>query len=136
MSAMPIGVLGRKAGVTPSAIRYYERAGLLAKPARQSGQRRYAPEALARLRIIQTAREAGFTIAETKTFLAGFSATTPPAARWRSLAHRKLKEIDALLARAARMKALLESSFQCDCLCIQDCERVLLSSVLPVKPHG
>jgi DNA-binding transcriptional MerR regulator len=65
MAGVPIGTLARATGLTPSSIRYYESAGLLPKPARQSGQRRYGPEATARLKIIHLARDAGFTIAET-----------------------------------------------------------------------
>jgi MerR family transcriptional regulator, redox-sensitive transcriptional activator SoxR len=123
--ALPIGKLARLAGLAPSAIRYYEKAGLLPKPARQSGQRRYAPQIASRLRIIQLARDAGFTIAETRTFLSGFSPSTAPAARWRSLAARKLAELDAQQARIARMKGVLETSFRCACPRIEDCERAM-----------
>ncbi len=42
---MKIGELARRAGLNPSAIRYYERRGLLAAPYRTSGQRRYPDEA-------------------------------------------------------------------------------------------
>lgn len=125
--AMQIGELARAAGLAPSAIRYYEKAGLLPRPARQSGQRRYGAAAAARLRIIQLARDAGFTVAETRTFLSGFSQATTPAARWRALAERKLVELEAQSQRIARMKSLLESSFHCGCLRIEDCERAIAS---------
>ncbi|HXZ59119.1 MAG TPA: MerR family transcriptional regulator [Steroidobacteraceae bacterium] len=124
-SAMPIGQVARAAGLAPSAIRYYEKAGLLPKPARQSGQRRYGAQTAARLRIIQLARDAGFTIAETRTFLSGFPPATTPAARWRALAERKLAELEQQSQRIARMKTLLESSFHCGCLRIEDCERAI-----------
>src|SRR5579862_4761045 len=124
-SAMPIGEVARAAGLAPSAIRYYEKAGLLARPARQSGQRRYGAEAAARLRIIQLARDAGFTIAETRTFLSGFSAGTTPAARWRALAEKKLAEIDSSIKRFAQMREVLESSFRCKCPSIEDCDRAI-----------
>lgn len=124
---MPIGEVARAAGLAPSAIRYYEKAGLLPRPARQSGQRRYGAEAAARLRIIQLARDAGFTIGETRTFLSGFSPGTTPAARWRALAGRKLAELEAQARRIERMKTLLESSFHCGCLRIEDCERAIAS---------
>jgi MerR family redox-sensitive transcriptional activator SoxR len=127
MSNMPIGEVARLTGLASSTIRYYEKVGLLTKPARLSGQRRYGAAVIARLRIIQLARDAGFTIAETRTFLTGFSATTTPAARWRSLAERKLAEIDVLMARVARMRTLLKSSFHCGCLRIDDCERAILA---------
>jgi MerR family redox-sensitive transcriptional activator SoxR len=128
MKSVGIGAVARATGLAPSAIRYYEKAGLLPKPGRLSGQRRYGPEIIGRLRIVQLARDAGFTIAETKTFLTGFSATTTPAARWRSLAERKRAEIDVQMARCARMKQLLDSSFHCGCLRIDDCERAIITS--------
>ena len=125
MSSMSIGQVAQICGLAPSAIRYYEKAGLLPKPIRVSRQRRYGAEAIGRLRLLQVAREAGFTIAETRTFVAGFSATTPPAIRWRTLAKRKLAEIEAQTRRLRRMKVLLESSSRCECLSIEDCARII-----------
>ena len=127
MSSMPIGELARITGLAPSAIRYYEKAGLLSKPVRVGNQRRYGPAALGRLRIVLLARDAGFTIAETRTFLTGFSPATPPSARWRVLAEKKLAEIDVQMTRIARMRELLATSFHCECLRIDDCERAILS---------
>jgi DNA-binding transcriptional MerR regulator len=87
------------------------------------------------LRVLRLAREAGFTIAETRTFIAGFSANTPPAIRWRTLAERKLSEIGAQVARLEHMKSLLESSFHCDCLSIDDCVRFIVArSVDTARP--
>ena len=126
MTSMHIGTVAQRAGLNPSAIRYYERSGLLPEPARRSGRRQYGLETLGRLRIIRVAREAGFSIEETRLFLSGFSATTRPAARWRSLAERKLAELETSIARIERMKAVLESSFKCHCLRIEDCERAIL----------
>jgi MerR family transcriptional regulator, redox-sensitive transcriptional activator SoxR len=123
MRGIAIGEVGRRAGLATSAIRYYERAGLLTKPARISGQRRYEPEILGRLEMIRIARDAGFTIAETRMFLAGSLNTAKPSARWQALAARKLKEIDAAIARARRMKTILSSNFKCGCETIEDCER-------------
>ena len=122
---MSIGQVARICGLAPSAIRYYERAGLLPKPIRVSRQRRYGKDIIGRLRLLQVAREAGFSIAETRTFVAGFSASTPPAIRWRTLARRKVAEIDAQLAQLRRMKLLLESGFHCRCLSIEDCARII-----------
>jgi MerR family redox-sensitive transcriptional activator SoxR len=125
MSSMTIGQLAKVCELAPSAIRYYERAGLLPAPARISRQRRYGADAIGRVRLLQLAREAGFSIAETRTFVSGFSANTPPALRWRTLAERKLAEIVAQMARLERMKTLLQSSFQCQCLSIEDCVRFI-----------
>jgi MerR family redox-sensitive transcriptional activator SoxR len=125
MSSMSIGEVARICGLAPSAIRYYEKAGLLPKPMRVSRQRRYDTQTIGRLRLLQVARDAGFTIAETRMFVTGFSATTPPAVRWRSLAKRKLAEIEAQMGQLQRMQTLLESSFHCHCLSIDDCARII-----------
>jgi MerR family transcriptional regulator, redox-sensitive transcriptional activator SoxR len=125
MPIMSIGEVARICGLAPSAIRYYERAGLLPKPMRISRQRRYGNDIIGRLRLLQVAREAGFSIAETRTFVTGFSASTPPAIRWRTLARRKMAEIEAQLAQLRRMQLLLESGFHCRCLSIEDCARVI-----------
>src|SRR5487761_998508 len=93
---LTIGELARRAGVTTSALRYYEELGLLPAPARISGQRGY-PESAARLvAAILLYSDAGFTLAEQKALMAS-RAGTPG---WRQLAHRKLAELDEQIARA------------------------------------
>jgi len=136
MPSMSIGQVARICGLAPSAIRYYEQAGLLPKAVRVSRQRRYGSETIGRLRLLRVAREAGFSIAETRTFVAGFSATTPPAIRWRTLAKRKLAEIETQMERLRRMQTLLESGFRCQCLNIEDCARIIGAAppvVLPTR---
>jgi MerR family transcriptional regulator, redox-sensitive transcriptional activator SoxR len=123
MSALTIGELARRCGLRTSAIRYYEKAGLLPKAARVSRQRRYTPEAIGRVRLVQLARDAGFSISETRTFVAGFSNATTPAARWQLLAQQKLADIECQMDRLNRMKQLLQTSFRCRCPSIDDCAR-------------
>jgi MerR family redox-sensitive transcriptional activator SoxR len=72
MKGLMIGELARQAGVAASALRYYEKAALLPSPARASNRRLYDQGALGRIRIILLARDAGFSISETRTFLNGF----------------------------------------------------------------
>jgi MerR family transcriptional regulator, redox-sensitive transcriptional activator SoxR len=122
MASFSIGEVARICGLSPSAIRYYEAAGLVPKPMRVSRQRRYTQAGIGRLRLVQAAREAGFTIAETRRFVAG---TGPPADRWRMLAKAKLAQIEAQAAELERMRQLLLSSFRCDCPGIEDCARIM-----------
>jgi MerR family transcriptional regulator, redox-sensitive transcriptional activator SoxR len=125
MRELSIGALARETGLAPSALRYYEKAGLLPGPPRRSGQRRYDERVLGRVELIRHALAAGFTIRETRHFLSGFPAATSPAARWRELAARKLVEVNELIERAQRMKSLLETSFHCRCGQLADCESYL-----------
>jgi MerR family transcriptional regulator, redox-sensitive transcriptional activator SoxR len=68
---MKIGQLADRSGLNSSAIRYYERLGVLSPPHRIGGQRRYASDALDRVLLIRFAGEMGFTLGETKVFLNG-----------------------------------------------------------------
>jgi MerR family redox-sensitive transcriptional activator SoxR len=123
---MTIGELARRAGVRPSAVRYYEKAGLLAPPLRRSGRRDYGPEALADLTVVLVAREAGFTIEETAQLIRGFSRHTAPSARWTRLAEVKTRELDASIARAQEVKALLQRISRCRCESLTECGRRLM----------
>jgi len=125
MRELSIGAVARASGVAPSALRYYEKSGLLPAPPRRGRQRRYSTVIFGRIELIRLALDAGFTIRETRTFLSGFSVDTPPAVRWRALAARKLEELNALMERVQRMKALLENSFRCRCPSLADCEKYL-----------
>ena len=122
---LSIGAVARETGLTASAIRFYEKSKLLPAPPRRSKQRRYDPEILGRIHVVKLALEAGFTVAETRMFLLGFTPDTRPAERWRVLAERKLQEVSALMERAQQMKLLLETHFRCGCLRLEDCENFI-----------
>jgi MerR family redox-sensitive transcriptional activator SoxR len=121
---LPIGAVARRAGVATSAIRYYERIGLLEAPDRAGGRRVYDESVLTRLALIDVAKRAGFTLAETRTLMSGFSDPVPPSDRWREMAAAKLAEVDAIVARAQAMRAVLERGLECRCLRFEDCELV------------
>jgi MerR family redox-sensitive transcriptional activator SoxR len=123
MDRLTISAVAQRAGVRPSAIRYYESVGLLPPPARVSGRRRYNADVLPRLALIATAQRMGFTIAEIGTLMHGFDPNTPASARWQALAARKLPEIETLIARAQGMKQLLEEALHCQCLTLDACAR-------------
>lgn len=125
MDELAIGEVARRAGIRTSALRYYERIGLLPAPKRVSGQRRYDARTVQLLKVIQLAQGAGFTVAEIQTLLHGFTPETPPAARWQPLARKKLEELDALIVRAQQMKQVLATGLNCGCLRLEDCAVVL-----------
>lgn len=118
---MLIGEIARDAGVRPSAIRYYERLGLLPSPPRRGGRRDYDRDVLLRLEVIRFARETGFTLREIRRLVTG----RPYSAGLRSLAETKLGDLEAIIARARTMQALLRSALRCNCLAPEDCGRLL-----------
>lgn len=121
MAPLTIGEVAREAGIRPSAIRYYEDAGILPKPDRVSGQRRYERDVLTRLAVVRMAQEAGFMIEEIHTLLTGFPEGTPASERWQELAHRKLLEVDDRIARLQAVRTVLEESLDCGCLTLDAC---------------
>lgn len=119
-AVLTIGEVARQAGVNTSAIRYYERVGVLPEPERHSGQRRYAPETVRRLGVIDVAKQAGFTLDETRALLHA-DADSAAHAELRDLADRKLPEIDALIARAQAMRGWLLTARGCTCDTLDVC---------------
>ena len=69
----------RRMGLRTSAVRYYERTGLLPKPERHSGQRRYDHAVLARLAVIRFAKHVGFKLTDIKRLLEGVRDLPPPS---------------------------------------------------------
>jgi MerR family redox-sensitive transcriptional activator SoxR len=129
--ALTIGAVARRAGVATSAIRYYETIGLLPAPIRlKNGQRRYEAPTVQRLRVIERAQQAGFTLGEIRELFFGFAAGTHPNARWEALAQRKLSELEDQLTRIHAMQSLLREGMRCHCLTIEQCT-VWLSGLEP-----
>ncbi|HET9922249.1 MAG TPA: MerR family transcriptional regulator [Ktedonobacteraceae bacterium] len=121
MEELTIGDVARKTGLRTSAIRYYEDVGILPRPKREHGHRRYTPRILQQIAVIQVAQQAGFTIAEIQRLFAGFDEQAPLGARWRTLAEQKIVEVESLIIKAQGMKRLLEDGMRCDCLTLDEC---------------
>ena len=133
---MKIGELAHRAGLNASAIRYYEKIGLLAAPQRSSGQRRYAADALNGVLLIRFASGMGFTLGEIKLFLNGLRDDAPVGPRWKKLAHRKIAEVESTIQRSLRLKALLKHLLHCRCASLQICvQRLSLSENLRSLAH-
>jgi len=118
---MQIGELANRAGVQASAIRYYESIGLLAPQRRVGGWRVFGDDALERLTVIAFAKEVGFTLRDIRELFSGFKVS-----RWKPLATRKISELDEMVARVARMRALLVKSIRCGCVDVEACGRALM----------
>src|SRR5215467_10931877 len=122
---MKIGELARRAGLNPSAIRYYEKFGLLASPHRSGGQRRYSHDALDRVLLIRFAGQMGFSLSEIKLFLSGLRDNAPVGPRWKTLATKKLSEVENSIARSLRLKTLLQKLRHCHCASLKQCVTAL-----------
>jgi MerR family redox-sensitive transcriptional activator SoxR len=121
--AIRIGEVARRSGLAASALRYYEREGLIPEADRQGNARVYGDDVFDRLALIELAKSAGFTVAETRRLLRGVSRRSPPGPRWRALAEKKLGEVEARIAEAERMRAVLRALMTCECPTFEDCTR-------------
>ena len=116
-----IGEVAERADVSISAIRFYERQGLLPRPERVGGQRRFSPETVQRLRIIDVAKQAGFSLEEVRTLLTSTDEGAPAHQQLQALASRKLPEVEALIARAESMRDWLTAATGCGCESLETC---------------
>jgi MerR family transcriptional regulator, redox-sensitive transcriptional activator SoxR len=120
---MMIGEVAKQTGLRTSTIRYYERAGLLPKPVRTSGQRRYDAAILDRLAVLERAKACGFTLSEIRVL---FNDQGSHSIKWRRLAAKKIAELDSLTQRIAAMKDLLQR--RCECATAAECGRCIRQS--------
>src|SRR5215831_16950674 len=107
---IPIGELARRTGLASSALRYYERAGLLSPTARAGGRRHYGPSSIERVALIQLCQDAGFTLREIRALVTAWSRRSR---LWAPLAQAKLRELDARIAQAKRAKTLVQHALAC-----------------------
>lgn len=123
---MTIGEVAQAAGVRASAIRYYERCGVLPPANRARGRRYYDDRVLRLLAVVTLAREAGFTIREVRALFRDFSPDTAASARWRKHAAAKLEELDGVLRRTRLMRAVVLAMLECRCQTLDDCGGTIL----------
>ena len=126
---LAISEVARQVGLLPSAIRYYERSGLLPPAQRISGQRRYDATALHRLAIIQRARQLGFSLDEIRQLFFGFRGVPRAAERWQELCQRKLTELDTFMEGVKRVQRLLRKIMRnCRCETLDQCGKGIFLS--------
>ncbi len=114
MPDLSIGEVARRAGLRTSAIRYYEKVGLLPRAPRVARQRRYEPQILERLAVVRFAQFVGLRLSEIKWLLNDVPGRPPPE-RWRRLARQRLTQLDALMAEIGNIRELLQMTLANKC---------------------
>jgi MerR family redox-sensitive transcriptional activator SoxR len=125
MQDLTISAVARQVGLRPSAIRYYERIGLMPPAFRIQGRRRYDAAAVKRLLVIGRARAAGFSLAEIRRLFTGFPEDASPAERWRALSRDRLAQLQDMMHRLQGMQRLLLHA--CRCRSLEECGDRLLA---------
>ena len=113
---LAIGDIARRAGVTPSTLRYYDEIDLVRPTTRVSGHRRYDPGTVRRLRIIAVCQRAGLTLDEIARLLVG-------GGDWRDLARGKLDDLQRQIDGLRDAQRLVRTALTCDCARLDSCGR-------------
>ena len=120
-SGLRIGQVAEHAGVNVQTLRYYERRGLLAEPARLPGGRRaYPADAVALVRTIKAAQRLGFTLAEIRQLL-GAAGHRPGTVGLRASAAAKIGELDERIGQLQAARAALVGVLDAGCDSLTDC---------------
>ena len=128
-----IGELSQRTGLATSALRFYERMGLLAPDGRVNGRRYYGPGSAERAAFIRLCQDAGFTLAEIRAVVAAGSRRHPA---WRPLMEAKCRELEVSIARATRAKALIEHALACRHRELSLCPNFRAALTERLRPHA
>lgn len=120
--SLSVGEVAERSGFAPSAVRYYEREGLISAERSPGGQRRFDRIVLRRLAFISAAQHVGLSLDEIRAALDRLPRSrTPTAADWTRISklwrERLNSEIDALIA----LRDGLDSCIGCGCLSLRHC---------------
>ncbi|WP_040793647.1 MerR family transcriptional regulator [Nocardia paucivorans] len=117
MTSLDIAEVAERTGLAPSALRFYEKRGLIKSDGRNGLRRTYHPDVLARLALVTCARSAGFTIAQ----IARFLTATPQDAELRAHLASRAEQLDEDIARLTRMRDGLRHTVTCTHQPLIDC---------------
>ena len=119
---LSIGAVADRTGVAPSALRYYERRGLISSTRSSGGQRQFHREVLRRVAFIRAAQRVGLTLDEIAEAMASLPAgRTPTPADWARLSRSWRSRLDEQIAVLERLRDRLTSCIGCGCLSLRVC---------------
>ncbi len=120
---LAIGEVAERSGVTPSALRFYERQGLITSTRTDGNQRRYDRAVLRRIAFVQAGRAAGVTLAEIRAALEGLpTRRTPSREDWERLSNKWRDDLDARIETLQALRNRLTTCIGCGCLSIDQCD--------------
>ena len=122
-SELSIGEVSARSGVAPSALRFYERQGLISSSRTDGNQRRYDRAVLRRIAFVQAGRAAGVPLAEIRSALNGLpTRRTPSREDWERLSGRWRDDLDARIETLQALRDRLTTCIGCGCLSIDQCD--------------
>jgi MerR family transcriptional regulator, redox-sensitive transcriptional activator SoxR len=120
---LTIGELSARSGVAPSALRFYERQGLIAAQRTSGNQRRYESATLRRVALVQAGRAAGIPLTAVRAALETLPINRTPTRRdWERLSRGWRADIDARIETLQALRGRLDTCIGCGCLSIDRCD--------------
>ncbi len=117
-----IGEVAERSGLAASAIRFYERQGLVRAERTAGGQRRFRRDVLRRIAFIRIAQRVGLSLEEIVGALAELPADKAPNAQdWQRLARGWRQRIDLRIGLLEALRSGLTSCIGCGCLSLRTC---------------
>ncbi|MCM4083023.1 redox-sensitive transcriptional activator SoxR [Paractinoplanes hotanensis] len=125
METLTIGDFAARSGVAPSALRYYEREGLIHSTRTTGNQRRYERTELRRVAFIRIAQQVGVSLDEIRAALAELPENrTPTRADWARLSDRWRHRLEEKIALMQRLRDDLSGCIGCGCLSLHRCKLI------------
>jgi MerR family transcriptional regulator, redox-sensitive transcriptional activator SoxR len=119
---LTIGELSTRSGISASALRFYERQGLIESRRTEGNQRRYPAVTLRRVALIQAGKSAGIPLQRIRAALGTLPAGKQPAKRdWERLSRSWRNELDERIATLQAIRGRLTTCIGCGCLSLKTC---------------
>ena len=119
---LTVGEVARRSGFATSALRYYEREGLIRSRRTSGGQRRFERNTLRRLAFVRAARNIGLSLDEVREVLADLpESRTPTRADWARISKAWRRRLDTQIEALEALRDGLDSCIGCGCLSLQRC---------------
>jgi len=117
-----IGELSQRSGVSQSALRFYERQGLIHAERTDGNQRRYISSTLRRVALIQAGKAAGVPLERIREALDTLPSGRQPTKRdWERLSRSWARELDERIETLQAIRGRLTTCIGCGCLSLKTC---------------
>lgn len=119
---LTVSEVAHRSGFASSALRYYEREGLIKASRTGGGQRRYERSVLRRLAFIRAARNVGLSLDEIRVELAQLpDGRTPTKADWHRISRAWSARLEEQIQALQALRSGLDSCIGCGCLSLKQC---------------
>ena len=117
-----MGQVAERAGLSVSALHFYERQGLIFSSRTSGNQRRYARSVLRRVAVIRAAQRAGIPLALVAEVFGELPEHGVPSQDdWQRLSEHWQTELDARIAALEKLRGSLGGCIGCGCLSLAEC---------------